>query len=214
MKNKKLRIANYAIPLLALLAFVLLYRRLPQQVPLNWGFSGNVSYGSKTELFMMFGLGVMLALLFDALPHIDPRKANYEKFGSYYDLFCVFMQVFLLLMDVIIITESFRPGTLSVPMIVFLLVGVLFLFLGNIMPKVKSNFFMGFKTPWALSSEENWRRTQRLGGKCLFIAGLLTILLAFLPNQELAFGLLMAVLIVACLIPVLMSWIWWRRQQY
>ncbi|MCD8249555.1 MAG: SdpI family protein [Lachnospiraceae bacterium] len=213
MKNKKLRIANYAIPLLALLAFVLLYRHQPQQVPLSWGFSGDVSYGSKTELFMPFGLGVVLALLFDALPHIDPRKANYEKFGSYYDLFCVFMQVFLLLMNAIIITESFRPGTLSVPTIVLLLVGILFLFLGNIMPKVKSNFFMGFKTPWALSSEENWRRTQRLGGKCFFIAGLLTILLAFLPNQELAFILLMAVLIVACLVPMLMSWIWWRKQQ-
>ncbi|MCC8162938.1 MAG: SdpI family protein, partial [Lachnospiraceae bacterium] len=205
MKNKKLRIANYAIPLLALLALALLYRRLPQQVPLSWGFSGDVSYGSKMELFMSFGLGVVLALLFDALPHIDPRKANYEKFGSYYDLFCVFMQIFLLIVNAIILVESFLPGTLSVPMIILILVGILFLFFGNIMPKVKSNFFMGFKTPWALSSEENWRRTQRLGGKCLFIAGLLTILLAFLPNQELAFILLMAVLIVACLIPVLMS---------
>lgn len=213
MKNRKLRIVNYALAVCNLLLAAVFYPSLPDQIPMNWGTDGTVSYNDKYELFLMCGMAVLFAFLFDILPHIDPRKKNYQKFGPYYDGFCIFMQIFLLLMTGIILTESFRPGTLSVPMIVMLGIGILFLFLGNIMPKLKSNFYMGIRTPWTLSSEEVWRKTHRLGGKCFFLSGLLMIGCAFLPSLELAFWITMACILVMCLIPTVMSYIWWRREQ-
>ena len=90
-------------------------------------------------------------------------------------------------------------------------IGILFLFIGNELPKVKSNFFMGIRTPWALCSEENWRRTHRLGGKCFFTAGIILILAAFLPSQKLVFGIMFVLIMVASLVPTLMSYLWYRK---
>lgn len=213
MKNRKLRITVYLLAAFNLLSMAVLYPSLPEQIPMNWGTDGSVDYRGRHQIFLMCGLAVLLAVMFDILPKIDPRRKNYQKFGSYYDSFCVLMQIFLLAMNGIILTETFRPGTVSVPMITMTIVGILFLFIGNIMPKIKSNFYMGIKTPWSLSSEEVWRKTHRLGGKCFFLAGVVMIAGAFLPYQEFAFWGTFAVVMIACLIPGVMSYIWWKQEQ-
>lgn len=213
MKNRKLRIVNYVLAVCNLLLAAVFYSFLPDRIPMNWGTDGTVSYNDKYQIFFMCGMAVLLALVFDVLPHIDPRKQNYQKFGSYYDGFCIFMQLFLLAITGIVLTESLRPGTLSVPTLSMLGVGILFLFVGNIMPKIKSNFYIGVKTPWTLSSEDVWRRVHRLGGKCFFLAGIILIVCAFLPSQEFAFWLTFICIMVICLLPVVMSYIWWRKEQ-
>lgn len=213
MKNRKLRIAAYFLAIITLLITVVLYPSLPDRIPMTWGSNGTVSYEDKYHIFFMSGMGILFAILFDVLPKIDPRRKNYQKFGSYYDGFCVFMQLFLLIMNGVILIESFRPGSVSVPMITMLCMGILFLLIGNILPKVKSNFYMGIKTPWALSSEEVWRKTHRLGGKCFFLAGIVITVSSFLPHQELVFRITFACIMAACLIPGIMSYIWWRQEQ-
>ena len=214
MKNPKMRILTYLMAAAGLLLAAVLYPRLPEQIPTNWNLDGSVTYGGRYTIFLTSGTGLVLAVLFDVLPKIDPRRENYQKFGGYYDLFCVLMEVFLLVMNGIILTETFRPGTLSVPMTVMLGTGFLFLFIGNAMPKFRSNFYMGIKTPWTISSEEVWRKTHRLGGKCFFAAGLVSILIAFLPlDSTVLFGLYTAFLLISCLAPAVLSYFWWRQEQ-
>lgn len=213
MKNKTYRIINYVIAACHLLLVAVCYSSLPAKIAMNWSMDGTASYSNKAELFAMCGMTVFFAFLFDFLPRIDPRRKNYEKFGSYYDGFCIFMQIFMLLMTGIVLNEAYRPGTISVPMVCMLMVGVLFLYIGNMMPKVKSNFYMGIKTPWALSSEEVWRKTHRLGGKCFFVCGILMIGCAFVPNLKVSFWLTMICVFVIAMIPSIMSYIWWRREQ-
>ncbi len=213
MSNKKLRFFNYMLAALNLLLAAVFYPSLPEQIPMHWDFHGNVTLNDKVQIFGMCGMALLFAVLFDVLPHVDPRKKNYKKFGSYYDGFCLVMQIFLLVMTGVILTESFRPGMLSVPMVTMIGVGLLFLFLGNLLPKVKSNFYMGIRTPWALSSEEVWRKTHRLGGKCFFLCGLVFILCAFLPSQQAAWRITMGCVLILCLIPALMSYLWWRKEQ-
>lgn len=213
MKNPKLRIANYVLALCNLLLAAVFYSSLPHKIPMHWDIHGTVSYDSKSQIFLMCGMALLFAFLFDVLPHIDPRRQNYQKFSSYYDGFCILMQFFMLGMTGVILTESFRPGTLSVSMFVMLAVGILFLFLGNIMPKIKSNFYMGIKTPWTLSSDEVWRKTNRLGGKCFFVTGILMMISAFLPSQEFSFWIVMVSVLILCLVPSVMSYIWWKQEQ-
>lgn len=181
MKNPNMRILTYLLAAASLLLAAVLYPKLPAQIPTHWDLDGTVTYGGRHMIFLTAGTGLPMALLFDILPKIDPRRQNYQKFGSYYDAFCVLIQLFMLVMNAVTITEALRPGTLSVPMVVMLGIGLLFLFIGNIMPKFKSNFYMGIKTPWTISSEEVWRKTHRLGGKCFFLAGLVSIFCAFVP---------------------------------
>ena len=212
MKNPKLRILNYVIPLITLLVSIVCYFRLPDQITLSWDLNGAASsYEAKWHLFLMNGMGLVIAILFDVLPHVDPRKKNYSKFEHFYDQFCIFMQLFLFGMTAVTLVENFRPGTVNIPLVITIAIGILFLFIGNELPKVKSNFFMGIRTPWTLCSEENWRRTHRLGGKCFFTAGIILILAAFLPSQKLVFGIMFVLIMVASLVPTLMSYLWYRK---
>ena len=72
---------------------------------------------------------------------------------------------------------------------------------------------MGIKTPWALSSDEVWRKTHRLGGKCFFVCGFLMFACAFLPNLKIAFLMTMITILIITIIPTVMSYIWWKKEQ-
>jgi uncharacterized membrane protein len=92
-------------------------------------------------------------------------------------------------------------------------VGAMLVLTGNQLGKSRSMYMMGIRTPWTLASEEVWIRTHRLAGKLMVAAGLLAILLALLPVPPALMmqGMLMAVLGAAA-IPVVYSWLLWRRE--
>lgn len=213
MKSKTLRIVNYLLAAFNLLVVLILYAKLPAQIPMSWDFGGTITaMEDKWQIFLLSGMALILAMLFDLLPHMDPRKKNYDKFSGFYDRFCIFMQLFMLLCTAIVLTEGLRPGTFQIPKVLLLTIAVLFLFLGNALPKVKSNFFIGIRTPWALSNEENWRKTQRLAGKCFFSAGLLLLPAIWIKNQWIMAAVLFILLFAACLIPSIMSYLWYRKE--
>ena len=86
-----------AIWILSLLPLVLaaaVYRSLPAQIPTNWGIDGEVSYGSKNNIWIIAGMSPFLAGMFQVLPMIDPKRKNYSKFPEVYQSFQLFMQVF------------------------------------------------------------------------------------------------------------------------
>ena len=210
----KKNLSKRIIWILAVLSPVLgavAYPFLPEQVPMHWGLDGTVSYEGKGTFIFMALLPLLLAALLIYLPKMDPRKKNYTKFSKYYDYFCMFMMVFLLLVNLIVVSESFFPGRISVGIVIQLLVGVLFLFLGNMMPKFKSNFFVGVKNPWTLSNTDVWNRTHRLSGILMFVMGLVIILTCFWLPPSLSFWLLMGMILLVVLIPTIMSYVWYQK---
>ena len=214
MKSKKSIAVMWLLALAPLLLVAVFYARLPDRVPLHWGFDGAINgYGSKNELWLLAAMGPGMALLFQFLPRLDPRKRNYEKFQKYYDAFGVVITAFVAVMMGIALVEAFRPGTVSMGRVVSALVGLLFLFLGNLMGKVKPNFFMGIRNPWTLSDPDVWNRTHRLGGGLFFLAGLAAAVSAVLLPERITFWVLMAGVLAAALIPTVMSYVWYRRRE-
>lgn len=214
MKNKWSIAAMWLLALLPLVLVAVFYARLPDEVPMHWGFDGEIDrYGGKNELWLMAALGPLFALLFQFLPRLDPRKRNYEKFQKYYDAFGVVITAFVAVMMGIALVEAFHPGTVSMGRVVSALVGLLFVFIGNLMGKVKPNFFMGIRTPWTLSDPDVWNRTHRLGGGLFFLAGLAAAVSAPLLPEQVTFWVLMAGALAAALIPTVMSYVWYRRRE-
>lgn len=208
--NKK-QVMIWILALLPVVMVAAVYSRLPQQIPTNWGFDGHISYGGKRTLWIMAGTAPFLAGLFHVLPDIDPKRRNYRKFQEVYVGFQLFMQIFLLIMIGIVIVESFWPGTVKVSMVVSAMCGILFMMLGNMMPKFRQNFFIGFRTPWALMNEQVWNKTHRLGGRMMFAAGLVGFAGAFFPSDRVKMILLLAPLMAAVIIPYIMSYVWFRK---
>ena len=212
MQSKGKIIFMWVLAALPLLAYALLYSRLPAQVPLQWGFNGAVRYGAKAELLLMALLSLLLAPLFQLSPKLDPRRKNYRRFGKYYDDFCVAMTVFLCAVNGMVYSETFAPGRLNIQRLVCCLVGVLFTFIGNFLPKVKSNFFMGIKTPWTISDPDVWNRTHRLAGRLFFLDGFAIIAAGLALPERPAFAVMLAATLCVAFVPMLMSYVWYRAK--
>ncbi len=213
MKMKKPVMILLGILALAPLAITAwFYPRLPASIPMHWNIDGTVRYDPKHSIWMMAALSPVFAVLFPVLAKIDPRRRNYEKFGGAYQGFMIVMQLFLLMMNGIVISEALYPGRISVSTVVTVGVGLLFVFLGNIMPKVKSNFYMGARTPWTLSDPDVWFKTNRLGGFMFFVSGIVISICPFIFSDKVTFGIMMIAVTVTAVVPIVMSYIWYRQK--
>jgi len=83
-------------------------------------------------------------------------------------------------------------------------IGILFVLIGNYMGKVRQNYFVGFKTPWALANEDVWNKTQRVGGLMFVLTGIVFIIEAFLKWYLLPIFII--VMILTVILPILYSY--------
>ncbi|HZK61621.1 MAG TPA: SdpI family protein, partial [Anaerovoracaceae bacterium] len=129
----------------------------------------------------------------------------------YYEEFQIFLMLFFIAITSVIVSESLNPGRINVEMVIVLLVGVLFAIIGNMMPKFKNNFFIGIRTPWTLANEEVWNRTHRLGGIMWFFGGLVIIAAAILLSSGALFTVVAGVTLTISIVPIFMSYFWFRE---
>ncbi|WP_438434100.1 SdpI family protein [Gorillibacterium sp. sgz500922] len=197
--------------LAAILFAVVNYNRLPDQLPMHFDIHGNVDrYGGKLNAIGFLAcLGLFLPIALGVARHIDPRKGNYDMFQNAFGIFRIALAVFLDLMLVAIVLYGLGHK-INMTNSVMVGIGLLFLVMGNYMPQIKDNFFIGIRTPWTLSDPEVWRKTHRLGGRLWVLAGLLVAIGALLPTDWMPAVILIA-LIPLAVIPLFYSW-WISRK--
>ena len=93
---------------------------------------------------------------------------------------------------------------------VSVMVGALFIFIGNYLGKIKSNWFMGIRLPWTLSSEENWNKTHRFSGLVYILAGFLMMMMGLIPLGFRLY-LFIFVLVLLVVLPVGYSFLLFRK---
>ena len=214
MKNRRTIAALWVISIIPAVILMSVYGKLPDIVPTNFGFDGTVNaYGPKSTMWMLAGIGPMMALLLQFIPRIDPKWQNYEKFQKHYDIFAIFMELFMLCMHCLVLVEIFRPGTVSVGRAVTALIAILFILLGNMMGKIKHNYFFGIKTPWTLADPDVWNRTHRVGGWIWFGMGVLLLPCCLLLPEKAFFILLMAGVLGSTVLLFGLSYWWYRKKQ-
>jgi len=211
MKVKKILSVILAVaPLLMVLS---VYSELPAQVPMHWGIDGNVDrYGDKAELFLLAGISIFTLVLMYGLPKIDPKKGNYERFQGAYEWIILWIMAFFAIIMGLTLLETMNPGRFDIGRVICSMVGVLFIAMGNMMPKVKRNFFTGVKTPWSLSNDVVWNKTHRLGGKCFVFGGGLMILSGFSGSGKIMFAVTILVVVMIAIVPIVMSYIWYKQE--
>lgn len=213
MKSNRKLYFVWALSLLPVLLAAVFYNQLPDQIPTNWGFDGNVTYGPKSTIWMLSGMAPLFGIVLPLLQRIDPRKDNYRKFLGNFYMFLIVLMLFMTLMVGVTISESIYPGRITVYKVITVAMGALFLLIGNMMPKFKSNFFVGIKNPWTLSNTEVWNRTHRIAGYCWVVGGLLIILLALVLSEKVLFAAFMTVIVAMVGVPTVLSYLWYRREQ-
>jgi uncharacterized membrane protein len=195
-----MRKSTLAITGLVFLSFILsiyFYPQVPEQMASHWNSQGEVDgYMSKFwGLFFMPLVITGLAIIFLAIPKIDPRKENIEKFRKYYDRFIVILTMFMVVVHLQILL--WNTGTQISPDAVLPVgIGLLLYYAGVLMENAERNWFIGIRTPWTLSSDRVWKKTNRLGGKLFKIAGIAAVFGVFFPESSIYF-ILIPVIFVA-----------------
>ena len=211
MRNRWL---GFVVAAVALALGVWAWPRLPARVPTHWNIHGVPDWYSSRLVAVLLMPGIVLALngLFRILPLLDPRRVNYEKFQDTYWLIANALVLFLLGVHALVIANGLGyPVAMARLMPVG--IGLLFIVLGNSLARVQPTWFVGIRTPWTLSSDTVWRKTHRTGGFTFVIGGGVMITAAFVSGA-LVWVLLAAAAVLAVAVPVVQSYVLWRREQH
>lgn len=211
MSTKTSTIISGVLIAIALAAGLVLYARLPDPMPSHWNATGEIDgYMSKFwGVFLMPILTIALTGFFLIIPQIDPLKANIAKFRGAFNWFIVAFVAYMLYIHALTLAASLG-FQFNMTMMLLPVVGILFIGIGYMMKQAKRNFFIGIRTPWTLSSETVWDETHKLGSKLFVLGGVVTIISAFLG--EAGFWLMMIAIMVAAFVPIVYSYILWRRE--
>lgn len=211
MKLSTFVVAGLIVVALSAIVPFTVYDRIPDPMPTHWNLRGEVDgYTAKPwgvilgPLVMAFVLGV-----FVALRRIAPVGYRLESFERPYFLLGFATILFLAIATSFPVMHSLG-WNIRVDQIILGGLGALLMFIGNMLGKTTRNFFVGIRTPWTLANEEVWLRTHRLGGKSFFAAGVLLLIAAF---TGLGFAITIPVILLAALIPVVYSYLIYRKLQ-
>jgi uncharacterized membrane protein len=204
MEKFKKEIPFIAIALIPFVYLIYIWNRLPEKVPMHWNGAGEIDrYGDKTELvgvlFLLVGINYFVFLI---IPYVDPKQ-KLQNMGNKLNIMRIILTLFMSALALFILYSVEQKN--SNPGFVFVIIGLLFAFLGNYFKTIKPNYFIGIKTPWTLENEEVWKKTHELGGKLWFMGGLLMVLTFVLPNN-IQFYTFMGITAVITIIPILYSY--------
>ena len=205
-QNKKLLILTSIITVLPILAGLALWNQLPEQMPMHWNVAGEVD-GWASKPMAVFGMPLLLLLvqwLGIFANRCDPKKNNHSSKM----LYLVYWIVPALSIVLEALTYTAAMGyAVQMELFVTIFMGLLFIIIGNYLPKCKQNYTIGIKLPWTLHSEENWNRTHRLAGWVWVAGGFAILVSGFLGT----IWIMIAATALMVLIPVIYSLILYRK---
>jgi len=210
-ENKKKLILTSIVILLPILIGLILWNKLPDQVPTHWNSAGEVD-GWSSKVFAVFGLPIVLFAVHwmcILVTSVDPKKQNIE--GKV--LWIVFWICPIISLLVGMLSYGAALGVeFKVDKIMLAIMGIMFIVIGTYLPKCKQSYTVGIKLPWTLNDEENWNRTHRMGGKLWVISGIILLLSMLLPTSAMAIVVL-AVVGVSVLVPTVYSYLLFREKE-
>ena len=205
-KNLKTLLITSAIILLPVLAGVILWNQLPEQMPTHWNASGEVD-GWSSKPFAVFGLpSIMLAAQWLCVlgTSADPKKDNHPE--KVLQLVLWIIPMLSVVLHAITYAVALRKEV-RMEVVMPVVIGLIFAIIGNYLPKCKQNYTIGIKIPWTLNSEENWNKTHRFAGRIWTVCGIAIMLTGFFGD----FWIFLVAVLLMVLAPVIYSYIVHRK---
>ena len=205
-KNLKILIITSLITLLPILAGLILWNQLPEQMPTHWNAAGEID-GWSSKPFAVFCLPLILLgaqWLCVIATSADPKKAAHpEKI-----LHMIFWFIPVLSVVMHSLTYAAALGKeVKMEAVLPVILGLLFTIIGNYLPKCKQNYTIGIKVPWTLDNEENWNRTHRLAGRLWVVCGLIILFTGFFSLT----WIILPTALLMVLVPFVYSYMVYRK---
>ena len=201
-KNLKVLILTTVVMLLPILAGIILWNQLPEQMPTHWNAAGEID-GWSSKPFAVFVLPLImvaaqwLCMLGTAA---DPKKNNHSEKVLHLILWIVPA------LSVVLHAVTYATAlgyAVPIEVVMPVLIGLIFTIIGNYMPKCKQNYTIGIKIPWTLDNEENWNRTHRFAGWLWTFCGIAIMCTGFFGG----FWVFLPITFLMVLAPIIYSYI-------
>lgn len=196
--------------LLPLAIGLLLWNKLPDQIPVHFNYSGVAdSYYPKFRAVFMIGLFMpLIHLLSSFLAFSDPKiKSVSNKVTS---LILWIVPVTSILISLLMYGHALNIN-MDTTVICTIFIGILFIVIGNYLPKCKQNYTIGVKTPWALNDNENWDKTHRFSSYLFILTGVI-MMLSLLFRYNIGTYIIFAALMICGILPFIYSYMIYRKK--
>ena len=210
-KNKIKVIISSIIILLPALFGIIMWNDLPDIITTHWGADGNAD-GLSGKVFAVFGTPIILlifhfvCLLFTSLDK-KQKDQNQKALGMVFWI----LPIISLFTNGIMYRAAFGKE-FNLGLFMPALLGAMFIFIGNYLPKVKQNRTLGIKISWTLNNEENWNKTHRFSGKVWVVGGLILLPSVFLPLTAMVW-FTACVIAAMVIIPMVYSYSIYKQHQ-
>lgn len=191
------------------------------EIPIHWNAKGEADgFASPKEarrfVWIIPGITILISLILAVAAKIDPRQKNIERSSRAYLAVWVSLLVFMVFISGFVSYSMVKGSTDSEVMQGSMMsfipasLSILFIIMGNYLPKTRSNWFFGIRTPWTLSSELTWAKTHRVTGRLFMAIGLLGLISVFLAPLILQIGFLVTAPLIITVFSLIYSYVIWR----
>jgi uncharacterized membrane protein len=211
-KILKTKVSIWIAIVLSLIGTGFVYPYLPEMIPTHWNIEGIPDdFSTKEYVFVLAIIPAFMYWMLTFLPKIDPKKDNYIKHDKAYikiTASIVFVMIALHWLSILASMEIIK----NVAMFVRIIVGILFIIIGNYMTQLRMNYFAGIKLPWTLANETVWRKTHRVGGKGFVLIGIISII-SSLFQTHLSFYLFIGLAVGVILFTIIYSYFIYEQER-
>jgi uncharacterized membrane protein len=193
------------------IAAALAWPSAPEQMPVHWNLGGQPDrFGGRLEgLFGIPLLALVIAIVLQLFPRIDPLRSNYVEFRFAYAVVRLGLALVMAVAFALILMATYGVAV-NTGLVIAPAVGALLVLIGLVIGQVRRNWLFGIRTPWTLSSEQVWTTTHR-AGRWVFIAMGLAIALAGVLQTQWALVSAMVICLAGVVGLVAYSYLVWRR---
>ncbi|RMD87187.1 MAG: DUF1648 domain-containing protein [Alphaproteobacteria bacterium] len=184
------------------------------RIAVHWNIAGVADrFAGKWEgLVLLPAIALAVTAVFAALPVLEPRRRHLWQSSKAYSRIWLASLGLLGFLHAVVVLGALGRGFDTLTMVGIGL-GILLMVTGNFLAKLHSNFFIGIRTPWTLSSERVWEKTHRLGGRLFMLSGLVLLLAALFGTGRAVVPIVIAAIAVVVFVVVAYSFLLWRQEQ-
>lgn len=171
-------IITLVVLLIPMLVGMILWNKFPNEIATHWGADGNPD-GYSSRMVAVFGMPTFILvvhLLVSLATAIKDTNAISDKLFRLLLWICPVMSIMVATLTYV----TALGYEVNVPVMVLMLMGIIYIVIGNYLPKARQNHFFGMRVKWTLESKKNWEHTNRFSAKIMVALGLVYIICAVL----------------------------------
>lgn len=190
-----MNVRRWVIWVIALMPLVITLVVLPgmaDMVPAHYGVNGMVDrYDSKYTMVLFPGIIIALVIFREVMPRRLGDDVAQQANIAVLDKIMLPLVLVLAGLNLLMVwlayyqVENIYTTSLNVPQLILAGLSLLFVLIGNLLPKTKPNPYVGIRVPWTLNHPEVWYKTHRVGGMVMTVWGVIGVMIAVFVSSPL-----------------------------